>query len=92
MASAVRPPPISRDHHVGTDAFPYKLSDPARVRRRALLRPTALSIKRRIGLIRVYHRNSHDVCRKLTADMLWLDREYLGNPLGSAFTSRAVCS
>jgi hypothetical protein len=132
MTTTTLLPPVSRDRQVGTEAFPYKLSDLARVRRRsiqrhmfedhaadlrrsravvrapdeghdmilvpdtkkraavmAILRSTALSLKRRIGLIRIYLRNHRSACRKLTADMAWIDREYLGR---NASTSRDVCA
>lgn len=124
-----RLPPLNPEHHVGTAALPYKLSDLARVRRRAIqcrlyethkaslkklvkqvpdrdhdmqfadkqarakaiadLHATAVSIKRRIGLIRNYQRNQGLSCRKLTSDMAWIDRELLGS-IGK--TDHSVCS
>lgn len=53
----------------------------AKVGRRAQLvaavRPTAVSLKQRLNLIRIFQKNHQDPCRKLTADMKWMDQMWI---------------
>lgn len=71
----------------------YKLSQPARVRHRALdeyikksaktygsIRKAAVKKKARINVLRIYRRYKYKTnCIKLTRDMRYLDRKYIPN-------------
>lgn len=73
----------SKKHH-------YKLSDPAKKRRRAIRegiryeveqgkseKDAAISKKSRFNILRIYRRNSFpDQCRLITEDMKYIDKKY----------------
>ena len=85
--------PLDRNEQVGTDEYPYRLSDSTAKRRRAIeaglerrIRAARTQLKRRLNVLRIYRKNN-PTCDVIENDMRWFDtKHYTGG------TTRNVCA